>query len=166
MGLLRFFEIVKEAKDRIWGLEDMRTLEITARYRQQAISRLVAIAKCINEASTDVDFQHSDGLENKVPLILHHANTGLTVSALVKAVDHAVGSITTMKLASSDLGNRLTAPSQPSDPSITLGPLLSCLSSISQTVAGQCTAAPALQDLLQRHGDILLDCWNPDMTWS
>lgn len=131
--------------------------ETAIKYEQKAIHRFVAVSKRMNEVSHDEDFELSDTSDNKLPLILHHATTGLTAMALVKSVEHAITS-------ASPRGE----PSQSteilsSELRISLSPILLCLSTLTQSVSGECMARPALQDLLRRYGDILLDCWNQDM---
>jgi hypothetical protein len=165
MGVLRIVEVLNETCEYFPPTSKAQLADTAASYERRAVQGIVSISKKINEVSADDAFKFSDVFEDNVPLILHHANTGLTVMALVKGIEHAISSSGIENAAALDAGGGFATVLN-SDLKDSLHPLLICLSTLQQTVSGECIARPALQDLLFRHGDILLECWNQDEVWT
>ena len=144
--------------------DDAQTMKAALEYEKRAVQRIVDLTERINETSEQGDFRLSDVSENRLPLIQHHAHTGLTALALAKAIEHA---ISCGRLAQSPSTFSLDpTDSQIPTPEVmaSIKPLLTCLSTLHQTISGACAARPALNDLLQCYGDIILDCWDEHMT--
>jgi hypothetical protein len=165
MGVLRIVEVLSESCEYLPSFSRPQLADTITSYERRALQGIVSISKKINEVSADDAFKFSDVFEDNVPLILHHANTGLTVMALVKGIEHAISSFGIGNTAALDGGDAFAAILT-SGLKDSLHPLLICLSTLQQTVSGECIARPALQDLLFRHGDILLECWNQEEVWT
>lgn len=133
-------------------------------YEKGAVIQFASIAKAINDASASGDFQLTEISENKLPLISHHANTGLVVLALEKAIEHTISYAMSLKKPSTledpeDAARASPLPLLPEAWMVSIRHLFVCLSTLDRTVSGQCLARPALQNLVYKHSDIILDCW-------
>lgn len=123
-------------------------------YKQSATAAIIAVCQLIMQLAADQDVMLLvDGTDLKLPFVAYHANTEVVARALKTAIEHII-----------DLNvgaNAIVQTGMDPDWISTLKPVLWCLLSLEQTNSGRCTARPALQDLLNRYGDILMDCWSP-----
>lgn len=141
-----------------------RLLERARNYERDAVIQFASIAKAINDASASGDFQLTEVSENKLPLISHHANTGLVVLALEKAIEHTISYAMSLTKSSTSEGAEEAArtsslPLLPEAWMESTRHLFVCLSTLDRTVSGQCLARPALQELIYKYSDVILDCW-------
>lgn len=94
----------------------------------------------------------TDTRSTRLPLIAHHANTKLVVSALVKAIEHTIMYM-----------NVCGPPSDAQGELVGIGhlvyPLLACLNALNLTISGHTVVQSALQLLMCKHGDILMEHW-------
>lgn len=165
MGLLRFVEVVEQASKKLDSMDCIELTNAAYKYRQKAIRACAGIVRLINEASRGGGFRITELSESEVPFISHHANTGITVMALQKTIEHTIYASMPAKSGSSAYGAPQPVAFLPEEARESLQPLLAGLSTLLQSISGQCTARPALEELMQRHGDILLDCWNQDLLY-
>jgi hypothetical protein len=139
-------------------------LERARNYERGAVIQFASIATAINDASASGDFQLTEVSENKLPLISHHANTGLVVLALEKAIEHTISYAMSLTKSSTleDAGNAARTSPLPLLPEAwmeSIRHLFVCLSTLDRTISGQCLARPALQELIYKYSDVILDCW-------
>lgn len=131
-------------------------------FQRAAVQSSLAVAQRIVNVSATGEFKLMNSDQTRLQFVAHHANTSLVVMALVKAIEHTID----LNL-SSDVAEDMCADSQSreeetssSDWVASIKPLLTCLLILESTVSGACTARPALQQLMQRYPDILMDCWS------
>ena len=114
----------------------------------------------VSEPGTINIFRESS--EAKVPLISQHANTTIVVAALVKAIEHAISLNPSAQPSYGAVCSTTENLTLPESWVPAVKPLLACLSALDTTVSGAHTARIAMEDLLLRYGDILMDAWTPD----
>jgi len=128
------------------------------RLQESAVTSLIAICRKIVSVSERGEIQLINSVQAKLQLVSHHANTALVALALVKAIEHTIDFNLSQQAASA--GN--SGPSDQQNWVASIKPLLTCLIMLDSTVSGAFTARPALRGLLQKYGDILMDCWSSE----
>ena len=88
-----------------------------------------------------------EGTDLKLPFMAHHANTTFITIALTTAIEHTID----MVLAGDFESEKNW-----------LKPSLDCLLSLEHSASGRSSVRPALDRLVQRYGDIILECWSGD----
>ncbi|KIV80864.1 hypothetical protein PV11_08339 [Exophiala sideris] len=162
LGVLRVVEAMRMASRVLGTPSDAQTAKLATNYEARALRRIVAISERINEVSAHGDVRLSDVSEDRLPLISHHANTGLTALVLSTAIEHTISGA---QLA--DLHSYLeptTPPILTSNVMASIKTLLAGLSTLHRTISGESAARPALRNLLRRYGDIIMDCWDENST--
>ncbi|KAK4942857.1 hypothetical protein LTR10_017433 [Elasticomyces elasticus] len=162
LGVLRVVEAITMASKVLETPSDAQTAKLTINYEAAALRRIVAISERISEASAHGDVRLSDASEDKLPLISHHANTGLTALGLSTAIEHAISGAWLAELPS--YLEPTTPPILTSNVMASIKTLLAGLSTLHRTISGECAARPALRNLLRRYGDIIMDCWDENST--
>ncbi|EXJ58533.1 hypothetical protein A1O7_05959 [Cladophialophora yegresii CBS 114405] len=160
LSKLLLVEQLHQAAGVLPAIESRRILAKAQVYQEAAVTSLLTIAQRIVDVSALGELRLINSVQAKMNFISHHANTLLVVLALSKAVEHTI-----------DL--HLSAPEQThlgsavfpgatvdSDWIASMKPLLTCLLTLDSTVSGAITARPALRSLMQRYGDLLMDCWS------
>ncbi|CAM1504932.1 Fc.00g025230.m01.CDS01 [Cosmosporella sp. VM-42] len=105
-----------------------------------------------------------DGSDVKLPLLAHHANIQLVATALDKAItalidlkagicDDIVGRPTVVSF---------THPTTDTKSTLSLKPLLWCLTSLQYTNSGSTVTRPIMDNLLSQWGDLLMESWTPE----
>ena len=162
MAVLSLVEQVQAAHNLGLITRHCETLSKACKYEKTASASVIEISKHIANLSASGHTRVSSGSVIKLPFISHHANPAPIVAVLVKTINHII------QLNTFDVGicEGVTAGETESlhmeswIPS--MKPLLSCLVDLDTTVAGSQTARTALRNLMNSHGDILMDCWGVD----
>lgn len=94
----------------------------------------------------------ADTHSTRLPLIAHHANTQLVVSVLVKAIEHAVMYVNIC-------GTPVDRQGEPVSIGCLVHPLLACLNALNLSITGHTVVQSALQMLMYKYGDILMEHW-------
>lgn len=128
------------------------------RLQEAAVTLLLAIARRIVDVSAKGEFKLINSVQAKLRLVSHHANTPLVVLAFVKAIEHTIDFNLSKQAASGQKAVTCTPPNWVSS----IKPLLTCLVMLDSTISGAFTARPALRGLMQKYGDILMDCWSSE----
>lgn len=160
LGVLRVVETMRMASRVLATPSHAQTANLAVDYEERAVGRIVAITERINDASAHGDVRLSDASEDKLPLMSHHANTGLTALALSSAIEHAITGTWLAEKPSTDYLEPTNPPALTSKAMESIKTLLAGLSTLHRTISGECVARPALRNLLRRYGDIIMDCWD------
>lgn len=91
-----------------------------------------------------------------IPLVAQNSNLPLVVQILTAFIDHAVELYTAARGRTG--GTNLTS-SDSSGGRKYISNLLSSLSRLNRTIQASSMAKDALQDLMSRHSDVLMDIW-------
>jgi hypothetical protein len=127
------------------------TIKKAQGFQRSAVRSSSATAQRIVNVSSTGEFKLMNSVQSRLQFVSHHANTSLVVMALVKAIEHTIDL---------NLSSDTTEEFPSTDWIASIKPLLTCLLTLESTVSGACTARPALQELMQRYADILMDCWS------
>lgn len=113
--------------------------------RRKAVTLHAKIMKAIMHDASDAGLPVLEGTNFKLPFMAHHANTTLLALALTTAIEHTIDML---------LAGELQADVD------RLKPSLWCLLSLEHSPSGRSSVRPALDRLIQRYGDIILECWS------
>ena len=162
MSNLLLVEQLHQAAGILPAMEQQAMIEKAQSYQQSAVTSLLVVAQRIADVSALGKFRLINSVQAKLHFISHHANTALVVLALSKAIEHTID-VHVSSAGQNDLrtGTFPDAAAN-SDWIASMKPLLTCLLTLDSTVSGAITARPALQNLMQQYGDILMDCWSQE----
>ncbi|KIW13291.1 hypothetical protein PV08_08479 [Exophiala spinifera] len=157
------FQLVEQlhiATDVLPADETCSILEQAQALQASAVQSAAATARRIADISATGQFRLLNSTQARLQFVCHHANTSLVVLSLVKAIEHTIDlnvspqceDMSTYNLSSSLDSTRVWIDD--------IKPLLTCLLTVASTISGSYTARPALQQLMQQYGDILMDCWS------
>ena len=137
-------------------------LERAQVYQTLAVQSATAIARRIVDVSTTGQFKLLNSTQARLQFICHHANTSLVVLCLVKAIEHSIDLNVSPHFEDMNTNTCNVSASLDSADAWMDGvkPILTCLLTVQTTISGSYTARPALQQLMQQYGDILMDCWS------
>ncbi len=159
---LLLVEQLHQAAAMLPAIEQQAILKKAQSYQQAAVNSLLVVAQRIVDVSALGKFRLINSVQAKMHFISHHANTTLVVLALQKAVEHTID-IHVSSAGQNDLcSGAFPDAAANSDWIANMKPLLTCLLTLDSTVSGAITARPALQNLMQQYGDILMDCWSQE----
>ncbi|ETI22507.1 hypothetical protein G647_06582 [Cladophialophora carrionii CBS 160.54] len=160
LSKLLLVEQLHQAADMLPAIESRPMLEKAQSYQQAAVTSLLTIAQRIVDVSAMGEFRLINSVQAKMHFISHHANTLLVVLALSKAIEHTID-LHVSAAEQNDLGPAIfPSAAENSDWIASMKPLLTCLLTLDSTVSGTITARSALRKLMQRYGDLLMDCWS------
>jgi hypothetical protein len=157
LGVLAFVEELESVEER-WIMASPGSLIKRDAYRSIAVSCMIRTAQVVEEArlhkisDENLKFRTDDPAR-----CLIHASSEFVVAALVKGIHHtlAMNAAGQSVLDSTGLcSNDLTASLH----TLSVAPLVALLSGMTETVSGSLSAAVALQKLVQKYGDALMDC--------
>lgn len=115
--------------------------------RSKAVTLHAKIMKAITDDADDAGLPVLEGTNFKLPFMAHHANTTLLTLALTTAIEHTIDMALVGDFeADGDW----------------LKPSLCCLLSLENSTSGRSSVRPALDRLIQRYGDIILECWSEE----
>ena len=156
-GILCWFESVAVAQSLHVPLQDRGLITEAYEHRLDAVQALTTVAGYIVSILRVEEADDSSSTQSGIPFIACHVNTALVVMALVKAIEHTVQTASTSSRSTHETSTTAGLPRH-----LTRSPkgLLICLSELDVTMAGFHDARPALQGLMRRYGDILMDCWS------
>lgn len=162
LATLTFAEYLDGAKDVVPAPYMSGMSSQIMKYRWTGVQSIASMISGLGTLSSDEASIHETGISSDIPYFSCHITSHLVLQTLVKAIDSAVG------LRSP--GGFLHGPSLgfgiDTDPYVIwsgcVKSMLRSLISLEATVWGSHTAREALQGLMQRHGDILTECWSVD----
>ena len=165
LSILLLAEQLYRAADLLPAVERQLLLDKARFYQRTAVTSLSTIAQRIVDVSALGEFKLMNSVQAKMQFICHHANTSLVALALSKAIEHAIDSHVSAAGptdGSFNEFNELSDEAVGTDWIASMKPLLACLLTLDSTVSGAFTARPALQRLMQKYGDILMDSWSQE----
>lgn len=129
-------------------------------YLWTSAQSMAVIAKTVRSSPSAELHRQWSWLSSDIPMVSFHATSDLVVKALVKAIESMVEIHPARNLVHGiQLGDSLGTDSTEWNQSTSC--LLDLLSSMETTMWGSYKVRAALDTLMQKHGDILLESWLP-----
>jgi hypothetical protein len=157
LAVLCFVEQLDSIEERWSVLNPEYSIKRDA-YRSIAVSCMIRTAQVVEEARLHKIFDEEFEFKTDDPSsCLIHASSEFVVTAIVKGIHHTLAmnaaGQSMFECSSPQLDDRMAA-SHP----LSVAPLVALLSGMTETVSGSLSAAFALQELVQEHGDAMMDC--------
>jgi hypothetical protein len=159
LGILLLVDTFQNVSTHLDDASGQQTSRVIRQYQQDAAYSVAKVVGCVLELPAEEAFNLQNGLGAEVPITAYHVTPSLAVTALQKAI----GSVVSIQLhwanqsepASGD--GQILTPDGIWDRQVDI--LMKGLMSLDVTIGGSQTCGLALRELMQKHGDILSECW-------
>jgi hypothetical protein len=159
LGIFLLVDVVQGVINHLDDSIEQQTGPVIRKYQQDAASCVAQVVECVLGLPAEEAFNLQNGLGAEVPITAYHVTPSLAVTSLQKAIESVIN------IQFRRTGRSGLAPSAGQiliadgiwDRQIDI--LMKGLMSLDVTIGGSQTCGMALLDLMQRHGDILSECW-------
>jgi hypothetical protein len=161
LGLLVLAEQLSKALN-VGGLvSEPETHSKMLQYQFTSISSIVTMVKSMFALPFGDGPEISTQLAAGTSLMLDHVNLGLVILALTKSTEHSLH-LQEAALLSPTAQQVHSDPEHQSPWSDYIKTLIKCLISLDKTIVGAFPARVALNGLLRKYGDIIMESWSPE----
>ena len=144
LGVLKVYEVLQSTTNlAVTGISDL--WRIARESRSRAVTLHAKIMKVIMHNANDDGLPVLEGTSFKLPFMAHHANTTLLTLALTTAIEHTIDMLLAGEIEADGDWLQLS---------------MWCLFSLEHSASGRSSVRPALDRLIHRYGDIILECWS------
>jgi len=159
LGIFLLVDVFQRATKDLDDSIEQQSGPIIRKYQQDAASCVAQVVECVLDLPAEEAFNLQNGLGAEVPITAYHVTPSLAVTALQKAIESVINLqiywTGQSGLAAGD-GQMLILDGI-WDRQIDI--LMKGLMSLDVTIGGSQTCWMALRELMQKHGDILSECW-------